>query len=259
MWSRAELKLKGKLAFRRNYWAAVLVAFVMVLITGTASGSAGNAGSNVGRENTHQETYSEIYGTDDFDDYGTFPGDSGVISGGLTVAGVVTTAILGIIGVLLLVFKILIGNALLVGGYRFFIMNQTEPTRAGTLGYVFKSGNFGNVILTMFLKDLYTALWSMLFVIPGIIKSYEYLMVPYILAENPGMNRKEAFLISKKMMMGQKWNAFVLDLSFFGWRLLEGLTLGLVGIFYVEPYYQATIAEMYSFNRELAYREGYIR
>ena len=84
-------------------------------------------------------------------------------------------------------------------------------------------------------------------------------MVPYILAENPAMNRKEAFLISKKMMMGQKWNAFVLDLSFLGWRCLEAITFGILGIFYVEPYVQATIAELYAYNRTIAYQNGYIR
>ena len=84
-------------------------------------------------------------------------------------------------------------------------------------------------------------------------------MVPYILAENPGMDHKEAFLISKKMMMGQKWNVFVLDLSFIGWRILEAITFGIVGVFYVEPYYQATMAELYAANRAIAYQNGYIR
>lgn len=111
----------------------------------------------------------------------------------------------------------------------------------------------------MFLRGLFTGLWSLLFVIPGIIKHYEYLMIPYILAENPGMDRQEVFAISKRMMMGQKWNVFVLDLSFIGWRLLEGITLGIVGVFYVEPYYQATMAELYAYNRNMAYQQGYIR
>ena len=67
-----------------------------------------------------------------------------------------------------------------------------------------------------------------MFIVPGIVKYYEYLMVPYILAENPNMNQKEVFQISKRMMMGQKWNTFVLDCSFIGWRILEGITLGIV-------------------------------
>ena len=84
-------------------------------------------------------------------------------------------------------------------------------------------------------------------------------MVPYIIAENPAMSREEAFLISKKMMMGQKWEAFVLDLSFLGWRILEIATFGILGVFYVEPYIEATFSELYTFNRAMAYQNGYIR
>ena len=88
---------------------------------------------------------------------------------------------------------------------------------------------------------------------------YEYRMVPYILAENPDMDRKEVFLISKRMMDGKKMAAFVLDLSFIGWVILGTITCGIVNLFYVSPYMQATNAEMYTANREIAYEEGYIR
>ena len=239
MWSRTELKMRGKLAFRRNYWAAVLVAFIMTIITGAASGNAGNSV----RDNAYNNSYES------YEPY----------SATMAAAAIIVAAVAGIVWIILTLFKIFVGNALLVGGSRFFVLNQTEAARAGTLGHVFKSGHLGNVVLTMFLRDLFTTLWTLLFIIPGIIKHYEYLMVPYILAENPGMNRKEAFLISKKMMMNQKWNVFVMDLSFIGWRILEGITLGIVGIFFVEPYYQATYAELYAFNRALAYQNGYIR
>ncbi len=145
------------------------------------------------------------------------------------------------------------------GGNRFFIMNQTEQPSAKTLGYAFTSGNVGNVIVTMFLMDLYIFLWSLLLVIPGIVKMYEYMMVPYILAENPGMERAEVFMISKRMMDGHKWDAFVLQLSFIGWHLLSAMTWGIFGIFYTEPYYQATMAELYTWNREYAFQNGYIQ
>lgn len=163
------------------------------------------------------------------------------------------------IAVGIIVLKIFVGNALLVGGSRFFVLNQTDTPKVGTLGYVFKSGNFSNVVIVMFMRDLFTFLWSLLFFVPGVIKFYEYRMVPYILAENPAMPREEAFLISKRMMTGQKWNTFVLDLSFIGWIILSAMTGGILGIFYVEPYRQATIAELYSVNRAMAYQNGYIR
>ena len=72
----------------------------------------------------------------------------------------------------------------------------------GTFGNLldgFKSGHYGNIVLTIFLRDLFISLWTLLLVIPGIVKIYEYLMVPYILAENPAMDRKSAFAISKRM------------------------------------------------------------
>ena len=232
MWTRADLKMRGKQAFRKNYWSAVLVAFVVSLFGVIGEGSSAARGASDG--------YSA--------------GSTEAIAAMLVV---VSAAMFG--SLIIVVISIFVGNALEVGGCRFFIVNQSEQAQAGNLAYVFKCGNYGNVILIMFLRSLYTFLWSLLFVIPGIVKSYEYRMVPYILAENPGMNRQEAFLISKKMMMGQKWNTFVLDLSFIGWRILEGITFGILGIFYVEPYIQATNAELYAYNRSIAYQNGYIR
>lgn len=232
MWTRVDLKMRGKQAFQRNYWSCVAVAFVMSLIAGLFATSSGNSIRN-------QDSYY-------------FSSQYSMIW--MTIMGIV--AVMGIGAILLSVF---VGNVLLVGGYRFFVLNRTEMPTAGTLGYGFKSGSYINVVLIMFLRSLFTSLWTLLFVVPGIIKHYEYLMIPYILAENPGMGREEAFLISKKMMNGQKWDAFVLELSFIGWWILGALTCGLLGIFYVQPYREATFAELYSANREMAYQNGYIR
>lgn len=236
MWTRIELKMRGKEAFQRNYWSAVAVALVMavVLYGLTASNSNGT------------QRHTVFYG-----DWGYFFEYSLLLMVIALVSGIVS------IGMMLL--GIFVGNVLLVGGCRFFVLNQTEMATAGTLGYGFKSGSYGNIVLIMFLRNLFTFLWTLLFVVPGIIKHYEYLMVPYILAENPGMGREEAFLISKKMMMGQKLDTFVLDLSFIGWRILEGLTFGILAVFYVEPYIQSTFAELYTVNKDKAYRNGYIR
>ena len=160
---------------------------------------------------------------------------------------------------IVLVAKVFVGNLLKMGGYRFFILNQTAQPGIGTLLDGFRSGHYVNIVLTMFLRDLFTALWSLLLVVPGIVKHYEYLMVPYIIAENPAMDYKEAFQISKQMMDGEKMEAFIMDLSFLGWYLLSAVTCGLLAIFYVNPYVQASFAEMYTFNKQKAYQEGYIR
>ena len=84
-------------------------------------------------------------------------------------------------------------------------------------------------------------------------------MIPYILAENPTMPREEAFQISRRMMMGQKMDVFVLDLSFIGWFILEKISFGLAGLFFVRPYYETVFAELYEANKQKAYREKYIR
>lgn len=70
-------------------------------------------------------------------------------------------------------------------------------------------------------------------------------MIPYILAENPKIERKKAFKLSKQMMKGNKWKTFILDLSFLGWELLSIFTLGLLNIFYINPYKVATTVELY--------------
>ena len=234
MWNRAELKMRGNMAFKKNYVSAVVVALLMGIF-GTVSGesSARRVSEN-----------SDIYSGNLF--------NVGMITG--LLAGIATVVIL-----IVLVAKVFVGNLLKMGGYRFFILNQTAQPGIGTLLDGFRSGHYVNIVLTMFLRDLFTTLWSLLLVVPGIVKHYEYLMVPYIIAENPAMDYKEAFQISKQMMDGEKMEAFIMVLSFLGWYLLSAVTCGLLAIFYVNPYVQASFAEMYTFNKQKAYQEGYIR
>ncbi len=222
------------MAFKKNYVSAVVVALLMGIF-GTVSGesSARRVSEN-----------SDIYSGNLF--------NVGMITG--LLAGIATVVIL-----IVLVAKVFVGNLLKMGGYRFFILNQTAQPGIGTLLDGFRSGHYVNIVLTMFLRDLFTTLWSLLLVVPGIVKHYEYLMVPYIIAENPAMDYKEAFQISKQMMDGEKMEAFIMDLSFIGWYLLSAVTCGLLAIFYVNPYVQASFAEMYTFNKQKAYQEGYIR
>jgi uncharacterized membrane protein len=96
-----------------------------------------------------------------------------------------------------------------------------------------------------FLSGLFIMLWSLLFYIPGIIKSFSYAMAPYIIAENPGMGAREAISRSKAMMNGHKMELFVLCLSFYGWMLLGTITCG-IGFIYVLPYMNATMVNFYN-------------
>lgn len=97
---------------------------------------------------------------------------------------------------------------------------------------------------TQFLVGLFTFLWSLLLIVPGIIKACAYSQAMYILAENPGISPMEAIKRSKEMMQGHKMEYFLLVLSFFGWALLAPFTLGILYIWLL-PYMQATMANYY--------------
>lgn len=104
---------------------------------------------------------------------------------------------------------------------------------------------FGTTCVAGILVPLFIALWSLLLVIPGIIKSYSYSMTYYILEENENMTATEAITESRRMMDGYKMKLFTLDLSFIGWLLLSVLTFGILYIFKVGPEMQAARAQFY--------------
>ena len=148
-----------------------------------------------------------------------------------------------LIGVISCLLRLLVFNPLEIGCRGFFTVNSDAPAELSEIKTGFNP--FGRNIGAMFLRDLFIVLWSLLFVVPGIIKAYSYRMVPYILAEDPEISGRDAITLSRQMMDGQKWNTFVLDLSFIGWDLLSAVTGGLLGLFYVNPYKHATGAELY--------------
>ena len=92
----------------------------------------------------------------------------------LSASAMVTVALIGIL------FHFFVGNVLEVGGRDFYIENLYSVPGPGKLLSVFRSGNYGNIVKTMFLRDLYLVLWTLLFIIPGVVKSYEYKMIPYV-------------------------------------------------------------------------------
>lgn len=154
-------------------------------------------------------------------------------------------------------YAIFIGSPIIVGKCRYLSACRYGRVDIGDLFSAFKKGNYMSIVKTMFMKDLYVFLWSLLFIIPGIIKTYEYKMVPYILAENPGISRERAFEISKNTTYGEKWEMFVLDLSFIGWILLGMVACCGIGVFFLSPYIEATQAELYGALRNKAVVNGF--
>jgi uncharacterized membrane protein len=105
--------------------------------------------------------------------------------------------------------------------------------------------DFWSAFKVTFLVGLYTFLWSLLFVIPGIVKGISYSMAMYVLAENKGMSATECINASKEMTNGHKMDLFVLSLSFIGWMILGSITLGIAYI-WITPYMQATFTNAYN-------------
>ncbi len=242
MWTRRELKERAKAAFKANYWRCVLVAFILALLIG------GGAGSSVRKNETadlttEQQKAMALLAEDD--NLGRLVEGMEKLSALPSSKIKISLGGLGLVGFLL---SILVFNPLIVGCYRFFLQNSRGPAELNELGAGFK-GDWGNVVLVMFLKNLFLALWTMLFIIPGIVKAYAYRMVPYILKEHPELSGTQAITLSRRMMKGHKGDAFVLDLSFIGWILLSALTFGILHLFYVGPYIQATDAELYKVVR----------
>ena len=143
--------------------------------------------------------------------------------------------------------RILFINPIQVGEKRLFLESiNYKKTKLWAITYPFKlkKKRYKNTAETMLTVRLYQLLWNIT-VIGGAIKHYSYLMVPYIIAENPHIDAKDAIKMSQIMMNGNKWKAFLTDLTFFGWEVLNILTLGLVGLYY-SPYYMATFSALYA-------------
>ena len=287
MWTISQLKARGKAAFKKNYWRALLVALVLSIIGGSSgSGVSGGLFSGVGNKLSNSNSnsssnsanrryededdrdnwddYLEEYGIDDddFDDlWGEFDdgeydyhyhyeyddsdnSNAGVVAAIMAGAFAIIVVVVMIVCVIALLLRIFLFNPIEVGGARFFVKNLTENGEVRELGYAF-DGAYKNHVSIMFMRTLFIFLWSLLCVIPGIYKKYEYRMIPYLLAEYPNLTRDQAFSISKQMMYGYKMKAFLLDLSFIGWWILNVFTCGLLGVFFVEPYYQSTAAAFY--------------
>ncbi len=164
-----------------------------------------------------------------------------IISGEFDFQPILLSA-LGIIAII--AYRFFFINVLEVGYARFFLENtKYHKTRLGAMFKCFSKG-YLKTALTMFKRTVYQSLWNFT-IIGGIIKLYSYKLVPFIVAEDSTISSGKAITLSRKLMKGNKWRAFWLDCTFMGWNILSGLTFGLVGIFFSNPYMQGTMAEFY--------------
>ena len=217
MWNRQQVKEQAKQIMKRNYWKMFLVTLIAGILKA--------------------EYVDLIQAIEDFMPDNVLPSMFSsiltILSGGFFV------------GLLSLIF---IGNVISVGEQYYFIKNHYGNPALNEIFQCFK-GNYLNVVKIMLIMELKITLWLLLLVVPGIIKAYEYSMIPYLLAENPNITTDEAFSLSKQMTTGQKMNLFVLDLSFLGWYFLGFLCFG-IGALFVKPYDVAAFTEVYLILKE---------
>ena len=225
MWSIRDIRKKGKSAFKRNYWRSVVVAALMFLLTSVSLAlirmRSKSILQNVGFEPLHEMTPNEI----------------------LIIAGIVIVGYMSIIVFAVLV-KIIFSNALEAGGCLFFKSNVEKG--AAKLAVIREGfSDYAHVFVTLLLRDIFVVLWLCLGIFPGLIKIYSYKMVPYIVKEYPDLSETEVITLSRRMMDGNKWHAFLLDLTFLGWLFAGTVTFGVISVLWALPYYENTWAALY--------------
>lgn len=133
----------------------------------------------------------------------------------------------------------------LTAGFIIFNLNYIRNNNGTFINLFDGFKRFTDYFLTYLLETGLVLLWTLLFIVPGIIKALAYSQAIYIMYDNPGISPKEALNASEKMMYGHKKELFILNLSFLGWHILGILTLGILEVFFVGPYYNATLALYY--------------
>lgn len=293
MWKRNVLKQSARNAYRKNRWAMMIICFLLSFLVGEYNNSLSTLLQYNPENETEETVINREYGEDHYTTLETFLSGlrqeteelrkedeqfatRGVLSSmvnSLTNAnGIVfqslrvwnsfwqhnqiLNGVLLLAGIFIrLLYGFFFANLLRVGTGRFFLESRLyTDTPASRIFFLFREKKVKNSVLVMMARDVFQFFW-MFTIVGGFIKAYEYRMIPYLLAENPEMPRKQAFALSKQMMKGNKWKTFVLDLSFWYWQALGALTLGILGIFFVNPYMEATNAELYMVLRGHALEE----
>lgn len=281
MWTRKGLKKKAQSAMKQNFWRMVSVCFLIAMLTTAYPLSTAFLNTHIpavspepaASVSVSEETASGILNesiTYFFHNTGltsltkSSPAKcfefllnlySDSTSAFLAVLHAVNTLFsehlpvasifLGIGVVFAVLYKIFINNLLLIGEKRFFLESRNyRDTHISKIFFLYKLHFIKNPALVMFFRSLYQYLWN-LTIVGGIYKHYEYSMIPYILAENPKISKKNAFYLSKQLMKHNKWKLFLIDLSFIGWKILSLFTLGLIDFLYTNPYIMICKAEFY--------------
>ena len=215
----------------RGHWGVALLTGLIASILGGGIANFGGFNINLNLDAEHIKLFRHHFAVSGGDIDGIFAAAMPFLVGAGITAAVWT------------VVSLVIGGAVSLGYAQFNldVMDRQEPQIATLFS---KFSKLGTGVAMRLLTGLFIFLWSLLFIIPGIIASYRYAMTPYILAENPDRGVMDAIDASKKMMQGNKFRLFCLHFSFIGWDILATLTLG-IGNLWLVPYKQAASAAFY--------------
>ena len=251
----ADYRALARDALRGRWKTAVLAGLLASALGANIVNATGNITSNANRANQNSnitpDGYLELFSQ---------------ANGGRLLAVLVACIVVWTL------FTLVVGGAVRLG-YARFNLNLADGKAAAVSDLFSQKGRLWDGFCLKFLQGLYVALWSLLLVIPGIVKSYSYAMAPYIMAEHPALTANEAITESRRIMDGNKWRLFCLDFSFIGWELLcslplyaggflvlkyftgsEAMAISLVllltiplsiGFFFVRPYEEAAWATFY--------------
>lgn len=275
MIQRKDLKKCAKQVLRKNYWRIIAVVFFMSLLLGSfniftkshlglpsihlRTPFSSSINSDIVRETVQKLGHFQI----DLSIYRPTRGILANVFNNVTASGSfifgllnsfnqlvfherIWSSILILLGAILsFLYWLFIRNVLIVGEKRFFLENKNhKKTKFIRILLPYRIHQLKNITLTMMYKTVKEWLWY-LTIVGGFVKHYAYYLVPYILAENPGIKGDIAIKLSESLMKGHKWEVFKLDVSFLGWHLLDICTLHLMGILFVTPYKECCIAEIY--------------
>lgn len=233
----------------RGKWAiAVIAGLIAGLLGGLGSDgpevklNINNIGTPVGGDVSFSYAGQTILSTNGGlnQHLGTFLTGSAIY---IAVAAILLAAVFFVLG------------SVIEAGYARFNLDLVDRAEAKIESLFTYFYNWKTTAATRFLKGLYILLWSLLFIIPGIIANYSYAMTGYILAEHPELTASEAIERSKEMMSGNRFRLFCLHFSFIGWSILCAFTLG-IGNLWLKPYIQASTAAFYREISGTERREG---
>ena len=290
MWKRKVMKKKARISMKQNYWRMISVCFLAAMLAGAYPSSTTFLGSQAlipsierrvsapfASEDTNSEVITEIvrrlfHGTfisDFMASPASFLADVLVDLGStstsaffsllravnnfLTESWDISTFLL-ILGVIVsLLYHFFISNMLLEGERRYFLeAHSYRQAPISKIFFLYKLRCIAGPAWILFCRTVFQLLWG-LTIVGGVIKYYEYRMIPFILAENPKISRRDAFFLSRQLMQHSKWKLFKMHVSFIGWKLLSLLTFGILDLVFVNPYMSASEAELY-----LTLRRNYV-